>query len=215
MALATLPLDDFTIKLCIMLAGSGWDRWRLDEVWRVNRLGGRADTSLPQQIFQNFENMLTVRGREMVALLHSDLPAVSGFCVPFALFYIPDDEDGPDVASLQDLQIRDPAWSFADTVRKGDFDEVWRQACLPVQKSLGVPMLTGLHADDEWHHAAWRIDDRLLVLAQAEDFNSTVFTTRRPSGWSISRRTPAFPLVTTCTTFSSPRPWDEAGRTGP
>ncbi|MFI0424920.1 hypothetical protein [Spongiactinospora sp. 9N601] len=40
MALATLPLDDFTIKLCITLAGSGWDRQGLDEVWRLDRLDG-------------------------------------------------------------------------------------------------------------------------------------------------------------------------------
>ncbi|MCE6998683.1 hypothetical protein LZG04_28375 [Saccharothrix sp. S26] len=89
-----------------------------------------------------------------------DADEVVGFFHPFATCL---DERDP-----EDQDVRDPGVRArpADVLAtRAGFDARHREAAARLTARSGVPHLVGTH-DDEWHHAAWRVGDRLVVPAQ-------------------------------------------------
>ncbi|MGQ0842021.1 hypothetical protein [Actinokineospora sp.] len=89
--------------------------------------------------------------------------------------FLDDVEPGDAAAAIPQADPPAPAgqdWLGDGEAGRAAFDGAWRHACGMVSNRLGAPEISGTHFDDGLHHAMWRVDSRVVAVAQGEDFDS-------------------------------------------
>jgi hypothetical protein len=172
MALVWLPLDEATVDAMIVVARSSWEREDLDATWKAAGWPQPAGPPVSRQVFDKYEFILPADRRLVEIDLGRDLEAVRGFSVTFATFYQPEDPDDLDLDELISAGDAETGWRTDAAADRRRFDTEWGDACVTVAGRLGDPVLTGRHCTEQWHHAVWPVGERLLVVAQGEDFDS-------------------------------------------
>ncbi|NUT47211.1 MAG: hypothetical protein HOV94_07850 [Saccharothrix sp.] len=168
MALVWLPLDDRTVEAVVAVAGTSWTRSELDGAWRAAGWPLPSGGSVAAEVFGANEYRFAVDDHRWVGVaMRFDPDEVTGFFLPFATYVDEQDPDDEDVHDL--LSAAGPPWSGDPGATRADFDTRHHEAVALLTARLGAPVVVGRH-DEEWHHAVWRVGDRLVVLAQGEDF---------------------------------------------
>ncbi|GII94733.1 hypothetical protein [Sinosporangium siamense] len=107
-----------------------------------------------------------------IDVFHDKADAVSGFSARFGLYYEPDDEDDPDLDDFPQ-HLPSPQWHVDHSATRQQFDVLFEAGRAAMAARLGEPEAAGMFdEDDDWRYAVWRVGDRLIAVAQAEDFAS-------------------------------------------
>lgn len=170
MALAWLPLDDGMIEAVDAVAHESWEPDDIDATWRRAGWPSPRDQTVSQLVFERMEYRIDVGDRFVDMRMRHDPDTITGLLVDFAVFYAPEDPEDPDLGYLVE-SFADRGWLVDATAARERFDAVWEEGCAALRARLGSPALIGQH-DSSWRHAAWRVDQRLVVVAQGEDFGS-------------------------------------------
>ncbi|KOX20477.1 hypothetical protein ADK67_29730 [Saccharothrix sp. NRRL B-16348] len=169
MALVWLPLDDRTIDGVVALAGSSWTRAELDDAWVAAGWPLPEGRSLAEEVYGAAEYRFDVDDHRWVSVaMRFDPDEVIGFFLAFATYLDEHDPEDEDVREL--VSAGGAPWSADALATRAEFDARHDEAVARLTARLGEPHVVGTH-DDEWHHAAWRVGDRLVVLAQGENFD--------------------------------------------
>ncbi|MFB4283452.1 hypothetical protein ACBJ59_49680 [Nonomuraea sp. MTCD27] len=162
----------------ISLARSPWNREALDQTWHQTGWAPPKGGSLAKHILIDDEWPVVPAGEWNVGVIvNSQNTSVRGFSVGFALFYEPDDIWDPDPdPDLMEFPQHTPSdiWRIDRTADRTRFKGVWEDGHRTVTERLGPPDLIDNGWDDEsgWQHAVWRLDARLLIVAQGDDITT-------------------------------------------
>jgi hypothetical protein len=170
MALACLALDGAAIDAIDVVAHGSWEPDRIDATWRRAGWPAPRDRPVSQLVFERMEYRIEVGDRFVGMRMSHDPDAITGLVLDFAVFYAPTDAEDPDLIYLVE-SFADRGWLVDATAGSERFDDAWRQGCAALVTRLGAPALIGQHAPS-WRHAAWRVGQRWVVIAQGEDFAS-------------------------------------------
>ncbi|MFE2754863.1 hypothetical protein ACFXGA_22960 [Actinosynnema sp. NPDC059335] len=168
MALVWLAPDDRVVDGFLALAGSSWGRAELDGAWSAAGWPSPRGRSVAEEVYGAHEYRFAVDEHRWVGVaVRFDPDEVVGFFLPFATYVDESDPDDPDVEDL--LSACGAPWSGDALAGRAEFDARHDEAVARLTARLGDPHAVGRH-DEAWHHAVWRVRDRLVVLAQGEDF---------------------------------------------
>jgi hypothetical protein len=179
-ALVWYPISSALVHSMTSLANSSWDQEFLDAAWGRTGWPAPPGGSLARYLSDVGNTPVLTAGDWDVAVPWGggvDGGRVKMFDVPFAFYYEPDDDEDPDEdQDLLDLPESAPSkrWHFDKSATREQFGTAWQAGFEVVSDLLGPAEIVGRHgdADDDWHHAVWRVGSRLMILAQGEDFMS-------------------------------------------